>query len=440
MPTEAEEIWRYSGIDAFDLGRFGLPEAGAPDGGRRGGGAVDDAPVVALDARLGLAARQELVATARRLADQLGDRTGLVVTVDGVVVAVEPTGSRWPDGVDCGGLADRPTAPEGLGAVAAVTDAFGQLHDACLADTAVIDIGAGVVVPAPVVVVHVMSGRRAGGEGSLGDDEAEAPAAFPRSLVRLGERAEAAVVEVLTTAPGALGGLVVPVAELDVADGARLRHAALQLLDGGAWQVAVSASRVGRDAELHSMAVASGGHYARLRTDAVAAGPGARCTLLAAFLGSGDQVLDFRTQQIHAAAHSQSELLFKGAVADRARSVYSGLIRIERGARGADARQTNHNLVLSEGARADSVPNLEIEENDVHCSHGSTVGPIDAEQRYYLESRGIEPAVAERLVVAGFFADLVGRSPVGAVGTWAEEHVEARLAGRMPVSVGAADA
>ena len=113
--------------------------------------------------------------------------------------------------------------------------------------------------------------------------------------------------------------------------------------------------------------------------------------MLAAYLGTGDQVHDFRTLQDHHAERTDSELLFKGAVADTARSVYSGLIRIRKGARRVDARQTNHNLVLSEGAHADSVPNLEIDENDVRCSHASTVGPIDEEQRHYLESRGIDP-------------------------------------------------
>jgi Fe-S cluster assembly protein SufD len=104
-----------------------------------------------------------------------------------------------------------------------------------------------------------------------------------------------------------------------------------------------------------------------------------------------------------------------GAVADRAHSVYSGLIRVRRGAVRSDAMQTNHNLVLDEGAHADSVPNLDIEENDVKCSHGSTVGPVDEDQRYYLESRGVEPEMAERLIVAGFFDDIASRVPVSGI-------------------------
>jgi Fe-S cluster assembly protein SufD len=121
---------------------------------------------------------------------------------------------------------------------------------------------------------------------------------------------------------------------------------------------------------------------------------------------------DFRTMQDHAGPRTTSDLLFKGAVADTARSVYSGLIRVRKEASGTNAFQTNRNLVLSEGASAESVPNLEIENNDVRCSHASAVGPIDEEQRFYLESRGIPPEVGERLIVQGFFSEIIDRLPV----------------------------
>jgi Fe-S cluster assembly protein SufD len=121
---------------------------------------------------------------------------------------------------------------------------------------------------------------------------------------------------------------------------------------------------------------------------------------------------DFRTIQDHVAPKTHSDLLFKGAVKDVAKSVYTGLIRIGHEARGAAAYQTNRNLTLSEGAWAESVPNLDIQTNDVKCSHASTVGPIDEEQRFYLESRGIRPEVAERLVVLGFFDEVLERLPI----------------------------
>jgi Fe-S cluster assembly protein SufD len=120
---------------------------------------------------------------------------------------------------------------------------------------------------------------------------------------------------------------------------------------------------------------------------------------------------DFRTIQDHDAPHTTSDLLFKGAVQDHAASVYTGLIKIREHARGTNAFQTNRNLTLSEGAWAESVPNLDIRTNDVKCSHASTVGPIDEDQRFYLESRGIRPEVAERLVVLGFFDEVLGQLP-----------------------------
>ena len=121
---------------------------------------------------------------------------------------------------------------------------------------------------------------------------------------------------------------------------------------------------------------------------------------------------DFRTLQDHAAPKTRSNLLFKGAVQGHAQSVYTGLIRVRKEARGTDAFQTNRNLKLSEHAWAESVPNLEIETNDVRCSHASTVGPIDEEQRFYLESRGVPPGLAERLIVLGFFDEVLDRLPV----------------------------
>jgi Fe-S cluster assembly protein SufD len=136
---------------------------------------------------------------------------------------------------------------------------------------------------------------------------------------------------------------------------------------------------------------------------------------------------DFRTLQDHIAPKTNSDLLFKGAVQNRARSVYTGLIRIRHDAKGSAAFQTNRNLTLSHGAWAESVPNLDIETNDVKCSHASTVGPIDDEQRFYLESRGIPPEVAERLVVLGFFDEVLDQLPVGPLATELRQQVSAKL-------------
>jgi Fe-S cluster assembly protein SufD len=154
-----------------------------------------------------------------------------------------------------------------------------------------------------------------------------------------------------------------------------------------------------------------GGHYNRSRNDAEMLGMGSENELRTTFLGSGTQVHDFRTHQFHKAARSRSTLLSKGAVADESRSVYTGLIEIEKGAKRTDARQTNHNLLLSAHAHADSVPNLDIRENDVMCAHASSVGPLDELQRWYLESRGVTRSDAERLMIQGFFYEMLATLP-----------------------------
>jgi len=171
---------------------------------------------------------------------------------------------------------------------------------------------------------------------------------------------------------------------------------------------------VGRDATLRASAVALGGDYARLRSEALLTGAGASSEMVAVYFANENQMLDFRTLQDHDASHTTSELLFKGAVEDEAESVYSGLIRLRPSAQRANATQTNRNLVLSEGASAKSIPNLEIECDDVRCSHASAVGPIDPDQLYYLATRGVPPDVAERLIVFGFFEDAIARLAFGA--------------------------
>lgn len=390
LPTEKDEVWRYSRIDRLDLDRFRPAVATAGD---------DSGP--SPSARL------------HTLVDGLGARSGLIVTIDGVLTTL--SSSVGEDQLSIGRVADHPEGADLLGAVLTDPHDFPLLNDAFAADPVVIDLPAGAVVTDPVVVVHVVAGPTGA-------------AAFPRTVVRVGAGASAGVIELVVDAatgllaaePGDLLSpaaappvrLVVPVTELRVDDGAQLSYVSVQSLGAADWQLAHQASAIGADASLSSYAVALGGSYARLRTDSALAGKSGTSSLRAAFIGRDDQMLDFRTLQDHLAPRTTSDLLFMGAVADTSHSVYSGLIRVHRGAVKSDARQTNHNLVLDDGAHADSVPNLDIEENDVKCSHGSTVGPVDEDQRYYLESRGIEPERAEQLIVAGFFDSIADQVPL----------------------------
>jgi len=368
LPSPAEEVWRYSRVDEIDVERLTVVAdegAGAPD-----------LPVAAN-----------------------------AVLVDGRLRSVDA-----PAGVDIGPLAEAKAGDESLGGVLGeAPDAFAELNTAFAPDPLLVRVAPGTVVDEPVVV-HV---------------HAAAPGALsaPRLVVEIGADAQATVVEVQTSAPGV--GLVAAVTELAVADAARSRHVTVQGLDPSTWQVATQVSRVGGSADFLSATAALGGDYARLRTDCRLVGRGATGTLLAAYLGGGDQMLDFRTFQDHAAPDTTSELLFKGALAGHSRSVYTGLIRVRPDARGTNAFQTNRNLKLSEHAWAESVPNLEIENNDVRCSHASAVGPVDPEQRFYLESRGVPTAEAERLIVAGFFDDVLTRFPAVQVA----DLVRAQIAG-----------
>jgi Fe-S cluster assembly protein SufD len=239
-------------------------------------------------------------------------------------------------------------------------------------------------------------------------------------------QAEARLLEVVASAD--VDALVVPVTELDLAAGSRLSYVSVGLLGPRVWQVGLQASRVERDATLTSATLAFGGGYARTRTDAALVGQGATSRLLAVWFGAGDQMHDLRTVQAHEAPRTTSELVFKGVVANHAHSVYTGTIRVEKGARGTNAMQTNRNLVLDEGAHADSVPNLEIEDNDVHCSHASAVGPIDDDQRFYLESRGVPTEVADRLIAQGFLDEVLERVPVPGLTEWLRGQVSAKLA------------
>jgi Fe-S cluster assembly protein SufD len=275
-------------------------------------------------------------------------------------------------------------------------DAFTLLHDAFVAGGAYVRVPDGVVVGHPLIVEH-----RTGGDGL---------ASFPHTLVVAGESSAVTVVD--RFAADGSPHLVDPVIELIVGDNARVRYVSVQEHGPTVWQTGLQRAHVGRDAALHSSAIALGGDYARMRTESLITGQGGESDLLAVYFGDGTQMLDFRTLQDHAAPHTRSDLLFKGAVEDQARSVYSGLVRLRKEAQKSRAFQTNRNLVLTEGAGAESIPNLEIEANDVICSHASAVGPIDDDQLYYLESRGIPPDEAERLIVLGFFDDVLDRLPV----------------------------
>lgn len=236
--------------------------------------------------------------------------------------------------------------------------------------------------------------------------------AYPRLVIDAAEDSEITVVERFVS-NDSVRSLVVPVLEVRAARAARVNYVAINELGERTWQIGHQHTVGYRDSMTRLNTIALGGDYARVRAEARLVEQGANAQQLALYFASGTQMHDFRTIQRHEAPRTHSDLLFKGAVGGTARSVYTGLIHIAKNAAHSEAFQTNRNLTLGEGAWAESVPNLEIETNEVKCSHASTVGSIDDEQRFYLESRGVPPEVAERLIVFGFFNDVLDRLPKG---------------------------
>ncbi|HEY8092784.1 MAG TPA: SufD family Fe-S cluster assembly protein [Acidimicrobiales bacterium] len=275
-------------------------------------------------------------------------------------------------------------------------DVFAELNTAFMTEPLVVCIPAGKAVADTVVITHQVTGH--------------GMAVFPRLVIDAGPDSEVTVVERFTSGVD-VKAFVAPVLELRARQAARVRYLAVNELGQQVWQIASQAAVGERDSTTLMGAVALGGDYARVRTENVLEGQGASARQIAVFFAEADQMHDFRTIQTHVGPRTTSDLLFKGAVAGRSRSVYTGLIEIGHEAKGANAFQTNRNLKLSDGAWSESVPNLDIKTNDVRCSHASTVGPIDEDQRFYLESRGVPPIIAERLIVLGFFDEVLDQLP-----------------------------
>ena len=377
-PDVADEEWRYSAIREFDLADF-VPSS-----------TTCDAPALEFEI----------------------DSAAVVRTVNGRITSVEVADELVAAGVYVGPLAGVDKGSALLGAVSLeASDYFTVLNDAFAADPVLIRVPSGVVLKRPIVVTHHVAGERV--------------AAFPRLVVDIGANAQAEVLDHHTSDSGPL--LVCPVTELDVSAAGRLGYLNVQQLGSGTWQFSSQLSRAGRDASLTASTAAFGGGYARTRSDVRLVGRGANCDLLALYFGDGRQGLDFRTYQDHVAADTTSNLLYKGVVSDESRSIYTGLIRVRPDARGTNAFQTNRNLKLGENAWVESVPNLEIENNDVRCSHASAVGPVDAEQQFYLESRGVPTAEAERLIVAGFLDEVLESLPVTAMRKTLRSAIDAKL-------------
>ena len=249
---------------------------------------------------------------------------------------------------------------------------------------------------------------------------------FPGVHIEVPRGTEASVIVRLRSTTD-VPATVVPTITAEVLDNARLTLTIIQDWNYGTRSFGRGVIELGRDANLLLAEVGLGAKIGRLHLDVDFVGNGSTAKIYGAYFGEEDQTLDYRYFMNHIGMHTRSDMVLKGAVEDKALSVFTGMIRIEETGQKTEAFQTNRNLILSSGASAQSVPNLEILANDVMCGHGSTVGPLDEDQRYYLMSRGLTPESADRLQVRGFFEEVVQQIPDEAIADWVRDRINGKF-------------
>ncbi len=368
-PTKKAEEWRYSPIDKFDLSVF------APVGSADS--AVAPALITQAEVNVHL-------------------HNGALVSVDGAV-----------DGLTVVRAVDSDT--DVLGALPA--DPFGLVNAALAVDPIVLKIEAGATVSSPILVSLTGSG--------------EAQLSTPLLVVEAGADAQATVV--VSSESQATDSVVIPRVYASLANSARIRIADLQILGPTVTCFGHTDVSVGAQATFSGWGAGIGGSWARQRVDVQLNGRGSNVEYAAAYFGTEEQILDYRMFIDHVGADTTSNLLFNGVVDDKSMGIYTGMIRIAETGCGSNANQTNRTITLSDDAAVESVPNLEILNNDVHCSHASTVGPVDADQLFYLETRGVPTDQATKLVVGGFFDAVLDAAPAPGLADRAQLGIDRKL-------------
>jgi Fe-S cluster assembly protein SufD len=235
---------------------------------------------------------------------------------------------------------------------------------------------------------------------------------FPRTLIIASDQCDFGVVEEFVSPDFEQPAFSCGVAEIFAGNAAKVQYVALQRYGRNVHHLGMQRTHAQRDSKLDTLVVNLGATVSRMDLAASLKGPGARSDMLGLYFAQEGQHFDHNTRQNHEVPHAVSDLLYKGALDGNGRSIFRGLIKVYPKAQRTDAYQTNRNLILSRQAEATSLPNLEIEADDVRCSHAATVGQLDEDELFYIMSRGIPRRDAERLVVFGFFGDVLNRLPL----------------------------
>ena len=301
-----------------------------------------------------------------------------------------------------------------LGAIVAGGDLFVARNTARFQGGAFVYVPSGVVLEQPIVLTATHS--QAGTELDR------------RTLIVLAEGAQAEVWEQYVSAGDDLDGIFNVVTELSVGHGARLRYVCGQSLSERTWMFGAQRAEVARDAYLDWVALGFGSANGRVRMETKLAGEGAEARVTGAYATHARQHIDFDTTQEHAAPNTTSDLAFRGVLQDRSSAVWKGNIIVDPGAQKTDAFQESRNLLLGKRAHADAIPGLEIQANDVRCTHAAAVAQVDPDQLFYLRSHGLSIEVAKRLLIEGFLSALVERFEEGSVREQLAGVLERRLA------------
>jgi Fe-S cluster assembly protein SufD len=377
LPSTTDEHWRFTDLRGFDPDSFV----------RDGHGSVSE--------------------TETRLPETMldVDLAGLV-TVDESGVSVA---RNAPEGVTFEPFTDH----ERLGQLVGTDEKFAA-HNA-----AVWEHGLLVVVPKGVELEQPLAVRIV--------NSVDGGAHFFRLLVIAEPESRFTLIEEYASAASELGGYANSVTEIFVEQAAKLEYVSIQNLSRETWHFSSHHARVERDAELDWVAGGFGSKKGKTWIQNDLTGQGATSRVTGAYFADGDQHLDYDTYQLHSAPNTTSDFAFKGALRDKATAVWRGMIRVEKDAQRTNAYQENRNLMLSPTTHAVPIPGLEILANDVRCTHGATVGQVDREQLFYLMARGLSRGEAERLIVRGFFSDVLDRIELEPVREALGEALEARI-------------
>ena len=371
MPSRTDEGWRFSNIAGVALGGY------APTG-KAAAAPVNPVPPFFVESAALLSFVDGRLAGSLPISSDLAARGVIVTTLSEALL-------RHPELLREHFMAQ----PQKLGSAK-----FAALHEAFVEDGAFIHVPKGVEIAKPIIVVHAVSGQ--------------GTAVFPHTLVIAEDNAKVTAVDYFVSNEQARQ-FACGANDLYAGHGAKVTYAAAQCWSLETLSLQFNSTVVRRDARVQSLNLHLGARQARHESLSQLQAPGGFSEMLAITVASGAREFDQRTLQIHQAPSTKSDLLYKNALLDRSRTIFSGLIVVDADAQKTDAYQSNRNLMLSDDAESNSLPGLEIQANDVRCTHGATSARIDAEQEFYLKSRGIPPKAANELLIFGFFEEVLNR-------------------------------